>query len=57
MKSFYKPQESGTVISNAPEIQPDGNLGPVSLLKAWTLIPPLVTILGHGAYTYFRYLI
>ncbi|MCB0853316.1 MAG: DUF3592 domain-containing protein [Bacteroidetes bacterium] len=43
-------------IAGRPEIAPDGSLAPISPARAWVLILPFLTILGHGAYYYFRYM-
>ncbi len=35
-------------VENAPELDGFGNLSPASPKKAWVLIAPIVTIIGHG---------
>jgi hypothetical protein len=44
-------------IAGKPEIAPDGSLAPMPLRSAWTLLLPLVIILGHGTYYFLAYVV
>ena len=44
-------------ISNAPKFSDDGIMQQVPLQRAWVLFIPLLSLVGHGAWLYFGYLI